>query len=144
MDHHSMKDDELSPSDKVHLCVVLLLLLVIYQDQVIPETIMVALVILKRKDNGDNGLNSASKVCAFSEIHSCHASPIFFTCAFLAFYSKIFVFQIYLLHDLSSKAGCAVRCGVSYCYEESSLSTSEAFAMVNYTLLSIALMKSER
>jgi hypothetical protein len=138
-----MKDDELSPSDKVHLCVLLLLLL-IYQDQVIPETIMVALMILKRKGNGDNGLNNASKVCAFSEIHSCHASPIFFTCAFLAFYSKNFVFQIYLLYDLSSKAGCAVRCGVSYCYEESSLSTSEAFAMVNYTLLSIALMKSER
>jgi hypothetical protein len=81
MDHHSMKDDKLSPSDKVHLGV-LLLLMMIYQDQMIPETIMVALVILKRKDNGDNGLNSASKVCAFSEIHSCHASPIFFTCAF--------------------------------------------------------------
>jgi hypothetical protein len=98
MDHHSMKDDKLSPSDKVHLGV-LLLLMTIYQDQMIPETVMVALVILKRKDNGDNGLNSASKVCAFSEIQSCHASPIFFTCAFWLFIPKVlFLRYIYYMN----------------------------------------------
>lgn len=60
-----------------------------------------------------------------------------------------FLFQKFYFSDISIiwfelKGWCAVRCGVSYCYEESSLSTSEAFAMVNYMLLCIALMKSER
>ncbi len=60
-----------------------------------------------------------------------------------------FLFQKFCFSDISIiwielKGWLCSKCGVSYCYEESSLSTSEAFAVVNYTLLCIALMKSER